>query len=212
MGGADRRGEAGFGPERVAAGDEGEIVGAAAQLVDRSAIRSSNRQASPTRRTSASRGTGWRRRRPPPRPEHPFAPAGGGRQVEESTSRLSSPPRWRRRAAALIGHTAGKSAALKIRARRRAPRADRTAGGRRGRSSARDARLRRVRRNPGRVGGRRFSGRRFRAGFRRDGDENLGAASELGGEVEGGGGGQRDRACGGARPSWVARRRPPSRH
>ena len=34
MGGADRRGEAGFGAQRIAAGDEGEIVGAAAQLVD----------------------------------------------------------------------------------------------------------------------------------------------------------------------------------
>ena len=34
MGGADRRREAGFGAQRIAAGDEGEIVGAAAQLVD----------------------------------------------------------------------------------------------------------------------------------------------------------------------------------
>ena len=34
MRGADRRGEAGFGAQRIAAGDEGEIVRAAAQLVD----------------------------------------------------------------------------------------------------------------------------------------------------------------------------------
>ena len=34
MGGADRRREAGFGAQRIAAGDEGEIVGAAAQFVD----------------------------------------------------------------------------------------------------------------------------------------------------------------------------------
>ena len=34
MGGADRRREAGFGAQRIAAGDKGEIVRAAAQLVD----------------------------------------------------------------------------------------------------------------------------------------------------------------------------------
>ena len=34
MGGADRRGEAGFGAQGIAAGDEGEIVRPAAQLVD----------------------------------------------------------------------------------------------------------------------------------------------------------------------------------
>jgi hypothetical protein len=34
MGGADRRGEPRFGAQRVAAGDEGEVVRAAAQLVD----------------------------------------------------------------------------------------------------------------------------------------------------------------------------------
>ena len=34
MGGADRRGEARFGAQRIAAGDKGEVVGAAAQLVD----------------------------------------------------------------------------------------------------------------------------------------------------------------------------------
>ena len=34
MGGADRRGEAGFGAQSIAAGDEREIVRAAAQLVD----------------------------------------------------------------------------------------------------------------------------------------------------------------------------------
>ena len=60
MRGADRRGEAGFGAERIAAGDEGEIVqGRPRSSWVRSAIRSSNRQASPTRRTSASRATGF---------------------------------------------------------------------------------------------------------------------------------------------------------
>ena len=70
----------------------------------------------------------------------------------------SSPSRRRRRAAALIGRTAGTSAARKIRARRRARPGGRTGGGRRGRSSARGGRLRRARRNLGRAGGRRFSG------------------------------------------------------
>ena len=83
--------------------------------------------------------------------------AAGGRS-RSSTSRGSSPSRRRRRAAALIGRTAGTSAARKIRARRRARRAGRTAGGRRGRSSARGGRLRRARRNLGRARGRRFSG------------------------------------------------------
>ena len=88
--------------------------------------------------------------------------AAGGRS-KSSTSRGSSPSRRRRRAAALIGRTAGTSAARKIRGRRRARRAGRTGGGRRGRSSARGGRLRRARRNLGRAGGRRFSA----AGFAR---------------------------------------------
>ena len=125
----------------------------------RSAIRSSNRQSWPTRRTSASRGTGFSEAKiaASTRSIHSRQRAAGGRS-RSSTSRGSSPSRRRRRAAALIGRTAGTSAARKIRARRRARRADRTAGGRRGRSSARGGRLRRARRNLGRAGGRRFSG------------------------------------------------------
>jgi hypothetical protein len=46
--------------------------------------------------------------------------------------------------------------------------------------------------------------------FGRDGDQGLGAAVKIGGEVEGGGGGERDRACGGVRPGWVARSWPSS--
>ena len=49
----------------------------------RSAIRSSNRQVSPTRRTSASRATGGGGEDRGFDPQHPFAPAGGGRQVDE---------------------------------------------------------------------------------------------------------------------------------
>ena len=172
----------------------------------RSAIRSSNRQASPTRRTSASRGTGFAEAKmaASTRSIHSRQRAAGGRSGS-STSRVSSPSRRRRRAAALIGRTAGTSAARKTRARRRARRAGRTAGGRRGRSSARGGPLRRARRNP------RASRRStiFWAGFER----SLGATAirvferraEIGGEVEGGGGGERDRACGGVWPGWVAR-------
>ena len=58
--------------------------------------------------------------------------------------------------AALIGRTAGTWAGPKTRARRQARRAGRTAGGRRGRSSAPGAPLRRARRNPRRAAGRRF--------------------------------------------------------
>ena len=47
-------------------------------------------------------------------------------------------------------------------------------------------------------------GRRLGAQFRRDGDEGVGAAGEIGGEVEGGGGGQGDRA---ARPHSARRGR-----
>jgi hypothetical protein len=47
-------------------------------------------------------------------------------------------------------------------------------------------------------------GRRFRAQFRRDGDQGFGAAGKIGGEVESGGGGERDPTCGGVWPNWVA--------
>ena len=125
----------------------------------RSAIRSSNRQAWPTRRTSASRGTGFAEAKmaASTRSIHSRQRAAGGRS-RSSTSRGSSPSRRRRRAAALIGRTAGTSAGPKTRARRRARRGGRTAGGRRGRSSARGGPLRRARRNLGQAGGRRFSG------------------------------------------------------
>ena len=51
---------------------------------------------------------------------------------------------------------------------------------------------------------------RFRPQFGRDGDQSSGASGEIGGEVEGRRGGERNRACGGIRPSWVARSRPSS--
>ena len=84
MGGADRRREAGFGAQRIAAGDQGEVVRAAAQLVDEVgdqivepagfADEADQRLA----RDGFCRGEdgGFDA-------QHPFAPAGGRRQVDE---------------------------------------------------------------------------------------------------------------------------------
>ena len=114
--------------------------------------------------------------------------AAGGRS-RRSMSSGSSLSRRRRRAAALIGRRAGRRAGPRARGRRQAPRGGRTGGGRRGRSSARDGRPRPARRNLGRGGDRPFSPPVWRAvsGRRREG---VGAAGKVGGEVEGGGGGQ----------------------
>ena len=116
----------------------------------------------------------------------------------------SSPSRRRRRAAALIGRTAGTWAGQKTRARRRARPGGRTVGGRRGRSSARGGPLRRARRNLGRAGGRRLSGPVSSGVWARRRSE-FSSGGKIGGEVEGGGGGERDRARGGVWPGWVAR-------
>ena len=130
--------------------------------------------------------------------------AAGGRS-RSSTSRGSSPSRRRRRAAALIGRTAGTRAG---------PENSRAAPSTTSRSNRRRA-ARPV------IGAWRaasagetqsWASRRstiFWAGFER----SLGATAirvferraEIGGEVEGGGGGERDRACGGVWPGWVAR-------
>ena len=84
MGGADRRGEAGFGAQRIAAGDEGEIVGAAAQLVDEIGDQIvepaglSDQANERLARDGFLRGEDGRFDA-----QHPFAPAGGGGQVSE---------------------------------------------------------------------------------------------------------------------------------
>src|SRR5580693_4126087 len=84
MGGADGRGEAGLGAQGVAAGDEGEIVRAAAQFVDEIgdqivepagfADQADQRLARDGFLGGEDGGFD---------PEHPFAPAGGGGQVNE---------------------------------------------------------------------------------------------------------------------------------
>ena len=111
MGGADRRREAGFGAQRIAAGDQGEIVRAAAQLVDEVgdqivepavfADQADERLARKRVLRREDRGFD---------PQHPFAPAGGGRQVGElDVEGLFALSRRRRRAAAVTGRTAGTS-------------------------------------------------------------------------------------------------------
>ena len=84
MGGADRRGEAGFGVQRIAAGDKGEIVGAAAQLVDEigDQIVEPAGFADQADQRLARHGF-FRREDGGFDAQHPFAPAGGGRQVVE---------------------------------------------------------------------------------------------------------------------------------
>ena len=84
MRGADRRGEAGFGAERIAAGDEGEIVRAAAQLVDEvgDQIVEPAGFADQADERLARHGF-WGGENRGFDPQHPFAPAGGGRQVGE---------------------------------------------------------------------------------------------------------------------------------
>src|ERR1700722_12618073 len=187
----------------------------------RSAIRSSNRQASPTRRTSASRATGFceAKMAASTLSIHSRQRAAAGNSMS-STSRLSSPLRWRRRAAAVIGRTAGTSAARKIRARRRARRAGRTGGGGGGEPVEQAAGgAAGHRRLAGRFGGGDAIlgqqqiddfGRRFGPQFGRDGDESVGAAGEVSGEVEGGDGGEGDRPGRGVCPSGVAGSWPPS--
>ena len=79
MGGADRRGEAGFGVQRIAAGDQGEIVGAAAQFVDEigDQIVEPAAFADQADERLARHGF-WRGEDGGFDPQHPFAPARGG--------------------------------------------------------------------------------------------------------------------------------------
>ena len=84
MGGADRRGEAGFRAQGIAAGDKDEVVRAAAQLVNEVgdqivepagfADQADERLAGDGAGGGEDGGFD---------PEHPFAPAGGGGQVGE---------------------------------------------------------------------------------------------------------------------------------
>ena len=177
----------------------------------RSAIRSSNRQASPTRRTSASRahwaGGGEDRRFDP---EHPFAPAGGCGVVGELDVEAFvavSPAAARRGAhrpySRNVGRPESSRTAPSATSRSNSRRAARSViGAWRAASAGRDAIL----------GEQQVDdfGRRFGAQFGRDGEQGVRAAGKMSGEIEGGGGGERDRAGGGVRPGGVARPWPPS--
>ena len=211
MGGADRRGEAGFGAQRIAAGDEGEIVGAAAQLVDEVGDQIVEPAGFADQADQRLAGHGfWRGEDSGFDAQHPFAPAGGGRQVGElDVEAFVSAP------LATAGSGAHRPYSRNV--------------GRPGKF-ARGAEHDEAVEQPagGAVGHRRVAGRfgrrdailgeqevddflgRFRAQFGRDGEEGFGAAGKIGGEVEGGGGGERDRACGGVWPGWVARPWPSS--
>ena len=84
MSGADRRSEAGFGAERIAASDEGEIVGAAAQLVDEigdQIVEPAGFADQADERLARHRLCRGEDRRFDA--QHPFAPAGGRGQVGE---------------------------------------------------------------------------------------------------------------------------------
>ena len=84
MGGADRRGEAGSGAQGIAAGDEGEVVGAAAQFVDEvgdQIVEPAGSADQADERLAGHRF--WRGEDGGFDAQHPLTPAGGGRQIEK---------------------------------------------------------------------------------------------------------------------------------
>ena len=171
----------------------------------RSAIRSSNRQAWPTRRTSASRGTGFAEAKiaASTRSIHSRQRAAGGRSRSSTSSgfvALSSSAAGRgahRPYSRNVGRPENSRAAPSTTRRSNRRRAARPVIGAWRAASAGETQS--------------WASRRstiFWAGFER----SLGAMAirvlerraEIGGEVEGGGGGERDRACGGVWPGGVA--------
>ena len=135
--------------------------------------------------------------------------AAGGKSAS-STSRLSSPSRRRRRGSGAhrpysrnVGRPENSRAAPSETSRSNSRRAARPVIGAWRAASAGETQS--------------WASRRstiFWAGFERSLGATairvFGAAREIGGEVEGGGGGERDRACGGVWPGWVARPWPSS--
>ena len=210
MGGADRRREAGFGAQRIAAGDEGEVVGAAAQFVDEVgdqivepavlADQADERLA----RDGFFRGEdgGFDA-------QHPFPPARGRRQVEKLNveglvalsssaagggahrpySRNAGRPENSRAAPSATRRSNSRRAARSVIGAWRAASAGETQSWASSRSTIFAAGLARS-----------FGATAMRVSARR---------AEIGGEVEGGGGGERDRARGGVWPGRVAGPRPP---
>ena len=207
MGGADRRGEAGFGAQRIAAGDKGEIVGAAAQFVDEvgdqivePAVLADHGGRAPR----AARVLAEAKMAASTRSIHSRQRAAGGRSAS-STSRLSSllSPAAARRGAHRpysrnVGRPENSRAAPSATSRSNSRRAARPVIGAWRAASAGETQSSASRRST-------IFGRRFRPQFGRDGDQGFGAAGKIGGEVEGGGGGERDRARGGVWPGGLVR-------
>ena len=209
---ADRRREAGFRAQPVAAGDKGEVVRAAAQFVGEvgDQIVEPAVLADQADQRLARHGF-WRGEDGGFDPSiHSRQRAAGGRSAS-STSRASclSPPAAARRGAHRpYSRNVGRPGKLARGAKRDQP-VEQPAGGAVGH-----------RRLAGRFGGGdAILGeqqvddfcRRFGAQFGRDGEQGVGAARQVGGEIEGGGRGQRDRAGGGVCPGGVAGSRPRSR-
>ena len=110
VGGADRRGEARFGAQSIAAGDEGEIVGAAAQLVDEISDQSVEPAgfADQADQRLARHGF-WGGEDGGFDAQQSIRASGRLRVSRRGRRKNSSSSRRRRRAAALIGRTAGSS-------------------------------------------------------------------------------------------------------
>ena len=198
--------EAGFGAQRIAAGDQGEIVGAAAQFVDEigDQIVEPAVLADQADERLARHGF-WRGEDSGFDAQHPFTPAGGGGQVGEfDVEGFVSAPSAAARGGGHRPYSRNVGPARKFaRGAEQDEPVEQPAGGAAGH--------RRV--------ARRFGGRNAILGEQEVDDflrpvstrslgataiRVFGAAGKIGGEVESGGGGEGDRACGGVWPGWVA--------
>jgi hypothetical protein len=93
MGGADRRGEAGFRAEHIAAGDKGEILGAAGQRVDEVGDQLLEPTVFADQADQRFAGHGFLRGKDGGfHTEHPFAPAGGWRIENFPSDQRNGPP------------------------------------------------------------------------------------------------------------------------
>ena len=157
MSGADRRSEAGFGAERIAAGDEGEIVGTVAQFVDEIGDQFVEPAGFADQANERLAGNGFFRREDSGfDAQHPLPPARGRGQIEKfNVEGLVPAPLptagggGNRPQSRNAGRPVSSRAALRRTSRR-------TGAGRRGRSSARRAPPLPARRNPRPAGARRF--------------------------------------------------------
>ena len=213
MGGADRRGEAGFGAERIAAGDEGEIVRAAAQLLDEvgdQIVEPAGFADQADQRLAwdgfcGGEDSGFDA-------QHPFAPAGGGRQVGELdvevfvSAPLPTAGRGGHRPYSRnVGRPENSRAAPSATSRSNSRRAARSVIGAWRAASAGETQSRPT-------AGRRFLTPVWRAAWARRRCRASARRRQVPGKIEGRGRGPRDRPGGGVCPSGVAGSRPRSTH